>query len=425
MINWKESTLGELARLGNGLIQTGPFGSQLHKADYVEEGIPCLMPINLKNNRIDISKVSFISESDANRLSKHIVKPGDVIYSRRGDVTQKALITDKEAGFFCGTGCLLVRVGNSIDPGFLVYFLSSPQSKSWILNNAVGITMPNLNTKILSRFPISLPSSNEQKKIANILSDLDAKIELNNKINTELEAMAKLIYDYWFVQFDFPDEEGKPYKSSGGKMVYNEELKREIPGGWEVRKLGTLGNFKNGVNYDPSNPGEIACPIVNVRNISASSYFLKNEDLDTIYLRESDVRKYAVHEGSIIIARSGIPGATRLISDFEKNTLYCGFAIHYELENLIQKIPVFFYLKSIEQMIKNGSGGTILKNVNQATLNDLSIVLPTKNQVIDTFNGIIDPMFDKINLIQKENQKLSDLRDWLLPMLMNGQVKVK
>ncbi|MCA6430483.1 MAG: restriction endonuclease subunit S, partial [Cytophagales bacterium] len=264
------------------------------------------------------------------------------------------------------------------------------------------------------------------------LLEIDSKIALNNRINAELEAMAKTIYDYWFVQFDFPSPSplgragvGSPYKASGGKMVWSDELRREIPEGWEVKQLQELGDFKNGVNYDPSNPGKVACPIINVRNISASSYFLKNEDLDIIYLNESDVKKYAVHQGSIIIARSGIPGATRLIADIADNTLYCGFAIHYELNNLDIKIPVFFYLKSIEQQIQNGSGGTILKNVNQATLNVLKIALPQDEEVILRFNKLIRPIFHKLNLIQKENQKLTELRDWLLPMLMNGQIKIK
>ena len=287
-----------------------------------------------------------------------------------------------------------------------------------------GSAQPKLNKENLLNIITYVHEFPEQQKIASVLSALDSKIELNNRINSELEAMAKTLYDYWFVQFDFPDKNGKPYKTSGGKMVWNEELKREIPDGWEVKLLGDLGNFKNGVNYDPSNPGEIACPIINVRNISASSYFLKNEDLDIIYLKESDVRKYAVHEGSIIIARSGIPGATRLISDIAENTLYCGFAIHYELKNLKNKIPIFFFLKSIEQQIQNGSGGTILKNVNQGTLNALLFALPIDNSITMYFNELIQPIFSKINLIQLEKQKLTELRDWLLPMLMNGQVKV-
>ena len=113
-----------------------------------------------------------------------------------------------------------------------------------------------------------------------------------------------------------------------------------------------------------------------------------------------------------------------LISDIAENTLYCGFAIHYELKNLKNKIPIFFYLKSIEKQIKNGSGGTILKNVNQGTLSALLFPLPIYNSITTKFNELIQPIFSKINLIQLENQKLTELRDWLLPMLMNGQVKV-
>ena len=161
-----------------------------------------------------------------------------------------------------------------------------------------------------------------------------------------------------------------------------------------------------------------------MRNISNSSYFIKNEDLDIIYLNDNDVRKYSVNENSIIIARSGIPGATRLISDFSANTLYCGFAIHYEIYNPLLKNQVFFYLKSLEELIKSGSGGTIMKNVNQELLNNLIIQVPEKS-ISTAFNKKIDIIFKKINNLEKQNQELSALRDWLLPMLMNGQVKVE
>lgn len=323
--------------------------------------------------------------------------------------------------FFPHNTSLFIKDFKGNHPKYIFYLMKTLKLNEY----GSGSGVPTMNRNHLH--PIKVFAHLDkitQQKIAKVLSDLDAKIELNNKINVELEAMAKTLYDYWFVQFDFPDANGKPYKTSGGKMVWNEELKREIPEGWEATRLEDLGNFKNGVNYDPSNPGEIACPIINVRNISASSYFIKNSDLDVIFLRENDVRKYSVHNGSIIIARSGIPGATRLISDMEANTLYCGFAIHYELINLSNKLPIFFYLKSIEEMIKDGSGGTILKNVNQATLNNLIVAFPKNELIISKFNELVEPLFNKINLIEKQNQQLASLRDWLLPMLMNGQVSV-
>jgi type I restriction enzyme, S subunit len=119
MSDWKATTLGEIVAAGGGKIQTGPFGSQLHASDYVDEGVPCIMPTNLKNNRVDLAGIAFISQNDANRLSQHLVREGDIVYSRRGDVTQKALIRKGEAGYFCGTGCLLVRPGTIVDPEFL------------------------------------------------------------------------------------------------------------------------------------------------------------------------------------------------------------------------------------------------------------------------------------------------------------------
>lgn len=394
---------------------------------------------NVKNGRINLEGCRYVEEATFEKWTRRAkLKRGDVLLTREAPMGEVGIINYDDPNTFLGQRLVQYRADSKkLDPHFLLYsFLSPDLQYQFRRYNNSGSIVSHIRVPDCFEFEINVPPVKEQKRIAKGLSELDEKIELNNRINAELESMAKLIYEYWFVQFDFPisadlaqamgklELEGKPYKSSGGKMVYNEELKREVPEGWEVKTLGDLGNFKNGVNYDPSKPGKIACPIINVRNISASSYFLKNEDLDVIYLKDSDVRKYSVHNGSIIIARSGIPGATRLISNFEKNTLYCGFAIHYELLDLNKKIPIFFYLKSLEQMISNGSGGTILKNVNQATLNELKISLPKNQSIITGFNNIINPKFKKINLIQKENQQLSSLRDWLLPMLMNGQVKV-
>ncbi len=405
MSNISNTTLGDLVEFQRGY--------DLPKSQFIEGNVPV------------ISSNGVLGYHNVPK-----VKAPGITIGRSGTVGLPHFINKD---FFPHNTALFIKDFKGNYPRYIYYLI-----KTLGLNDyKSGSGVPTMNRNHLHPIKVrAFLDLEEQHKIAKVLSDLDTKIEINNRINSELEAMAKTLYDYWFVQFDFPYSPpsegcpqdgvvfGKPYKSTGGKMVWNEELKREIPEGWDCVLLGEMGNFKNGVNYDPSKPGNIACPIINVRNISATSYFLKNSDLDIIYLNQSDVQKYAVHEGSIIIARSGIPGATRLISDFAENTLYCGFAIHYELNDLALKIPVFFYLKSIEEMIKNGSGGTILKNVNQATLNNLQVVFPKKETTISQFNKLIKPLFNKINLIQKENQELASLRDWLLPMLMNGQVSV-
>ncbi len=392
----------------------------------IDNGFPLIATNCIKHTSIypSFENIRYVSQDIVDNWFRAHLKPNDILFVNKGTPGRVCVVPNPVT--FCAAQDM---IGFRCDPykiyyKYLLAALRSPELQKKISNYHVGLVIPHFKKQDLANLLIPVRDKNEQIRIGDLYFVLSEKIELNNRINAELEAMAKTLYDYWFVQFDFPDANGKPYKTSGGKMVWSKELKRDVPEGWTINSLGDLGNFKNGVNYDPSNPGEIACPIINVRNISASSYFLKNVDLDVIYLKASDVRKYAIHSDSIIIARSGIPGATRLISDFAENTLYCGFAIHYELVDLNMKIPIFFYLKSIEQQIQDGSGGTILKNVNQGTLNALQIALPNDNDYFLKFNKLIQPLFSKINLIQKENQKLTELRDWLLPMLMNGQVIV-
>ena len=304
-------------------------------------------------------------------------------------------------------------------PKYVYYLLKSLTS----LSKSDKSTVPGINRNDLHEIEIPYVEREYQVPIASALSALDTKIELNNRINTELEGMAKMLYDYWFVQFDFPNAEGKSYKTSGGKMVWNEELKREIPEVWEVEKLGDYGDFKNGINYDPEIEGDTLAKIINVRNISGSSLSISPYDLDDIYLKGKDVEKYLLTERDILIARSGIPGATRLMLEFDDNTIYCGFIIRFQVQDFQYKNYLFYNLKNLEKSATAKSAGTIMQNINQDTLKNLKFIFPNE-EIIVNFNKIIQPIFLKIKDINKENQNLTSLRDWLLPMLMNGQVTV-
>ena len=281
---------------------------------------------------------------------------------------------------------------------------------------------PGLSVSTLSKITIKLPDLATQEQCFNVLNLIDQKIQINNQINRELESMAKTLYDYWFVQFDFPDQNGKPYKSSGGKMVYNPELKREIPEGWRVEKLGDVAKFKNGINYEKTSSGSEKIKIINVRNISSSTIFVNQTDLDEISLENDKSTNFIVNEGMILITRSGIPGATRLVSELEAKTVYSGFIIASEVNDLIFKNLIFYYLKNVEEVLKNQSAGTIMKNISQSVLTDMIISLPPQN-VLLKFNSIIDNLREQMKNVQRQNQELTQLRDWLLPMLMNGQVK--
>ena len=412
--SWSKTTLGKIISDGNGKFQTGPFGSQLHASDYVKDGIPCIMPANMKNNRVDIDNIARISEEDAKRLSKHIVKKGDILYSRRGDITLKALITDKEVGYFCGTGCLLIRTGDKSDPEFLTYLLSTKTNKAWIVKQAVGATMPNLNTDILARFPLYIPDLKTQQSIAAVLSALDKKIALNKQINARLEEMAKTLYDYWFVQFDFPDVNGKPYKSSGGEMVFDETLKREIPKGWAVKSLNqvadiVMGQSPDGASYNLEQEGTI--------------FFQGSTDFDW---RFPNVRQYTTsptrfaQKGDILLSVRAPVGDLN-ISPFECCIGRGLAALRSKSGNNSFLFYVMKYFKTVFE--RRNTEGTTFGSITKDDLHSLKLVAPADN-VLEKYNEIASKYDEMIFIRSQQNHQLTQLRDFLLPMLMNGQVSV-
>ncbi len=179
---WKLTTLGDVTAKHGGLIQTGPFGSQLHASDYVEAGIPTIMPKDISDRRVRTEKIAYIDEADAARLGRHRVAPGDIVYSRRGDVERHALIGKREQGWLCGTGCMLVRPGARWpSPLFMSLHLDRPDIKEWITQHAIGATMPNLNTSVLGQVPILAPSHTILKAFEVLAGPLDEKSADNDR----------------------------------------------------------------------------------------------------------------------------------------------------------------------------------------------------------------------------------------------------
>ena len=415
MSNQINSTLRDLVKAGGGIIHTGPFGSQLHAEDYVAQGIPCIMPANMRDNRVDLSNISFISDEDAQRLSKYLVKEGDIVYSRRGNVTLKALIRKNEAGYFCGTGCLLLRPGNLLDSDYLTYYLSTPKIQSWIISQAIGATMPNLNTGILSRIPFSGPEKSVQKKISSALRAIDDKLEINNRINAELEAMAKTLYDYWFVQFDFPDANGKPYKTSGGKMEYNTTLKREIPAGWAVNTLSqianiTMGQSPAGESYNEDGIGTL--------------FFQGSTDFGWLF---PTPRQYTTSPARMAKKGDILLSVRAPVGDMNIANADC--CIGRGLAALNSKSSsdgfLFYVMKYFNQVFdRRNAEGTTFGSMTKDDLHSLQVVCPEPG-LLKRYDDIVSEYNKMIFTRSLENQDLTKLRDWLLPLLMNGQITVK
>ena len=308
-----------------------------------------------------------------------------------------------------------------LDPNFCYYLISSSIVRQQLSAAAQQTKIRHTSPDKIKDCTVWVPCLEDQKSIGRILTDIDEKIIVNRRINDNLEAMAKQLYDYWFVQFDFPNEEGKPYKSSGGAMVWNKKLKREIPSCFEVVNMGKLCDFRNGINYSKDETGN-DYQIVNVRNISSSRILLDGEDFDVITVPTSKAENYVLKPDDIIIARSGCPGSTRLLLS-SANTLFCGFIICCSPNDSSMRNYLVYCLKQLEGTNATTSGGSILQNVSQDTLKGLHVIVP-KKQIIDKFNKTIELIFARMLNCLKESKALTKQRDELLPLLMNGQASV-
>jgi type I restriction enzyme S subunit len=314
---------------------------------------------------------------------------------------------------------------------WLYYYLISPYSKTFIRNYLAGAVQKFLPLGTLREFPV-IPYDEQKKKIVDLLYSIDVKIELNNKINTKLEAMAKMLYDYWFVQFDFPDENGKPYKSSGGKMVWNDELKREIPEGWNVKKLEDCietiidyrGKTPKKLGRDWSdNPNDIlALSAKHVKNGQLVNLKDANRVDNDLYntwmkkeLREGDIlltSEAPCGEFFYLIGKTKFCLSQRLFAIRTNNEMVAHSYLYYELSSG----------NGNSQILGKVSGSTVF-GIRQDELRTVNILIPNQSWQ-KMFSEIVEPIYQKIRNNDYQNQQLSILRDWLLPMLMNGQVKI-
>ena len=393
----------------------------------IDKGYPMFSSKDMQDFDFDFSQCKYISANDYKKMVENDCKPlvNDVLIIKDGNsYLQKVFVIreERECAILSSIGVLRPNT-LKLNPYYLKYYLSSEFVKKEVAKKYVtGSALPRIILKNFGNIEIPYIDLCLQEKAVSILKLIDLRIENNNKVNVELESMAKTIYAYWFLQF--PDENGKPYKSSGGKMVWNEELKKDIPEGWEVKKLMNLCSFSNGINYDKDIIGDKEYKIINVRNITTSSMLLDSGDFDKISLLSSQAEKYIVKPDDILIARSGSPGATRLLISGDENIIFCGFIIRCSPNEKKWRLFLAHTLKKLEGSNATKTGGSIMQNVSQETLKQINVCLPS-DDIIDKYNNIIASLINKMQEIILENQELNSLRNFLLPLLMNGQVSFK
>ena len=376
---------------------------------------------NITSDGINISDAYFISEQDYFEINKRSkVCQWDILFSMIGTVGNLYLEENSNINY------AIKNIGvfscqNEFKAKWLFYYLQSPMAKNHIKRFLNGAVQKFLSLEQLRNFPI-LPFEKDKIPIVEILSALDKKIALNKQINARLEEMAKTLYDYWFVQFDFPDANGKPYKSSGGEMVFDETLKREIPKGWEVKKLKDAMQIVRGASPRPiddflSNNG---IPWIKISDATATStpFIFKTKEFI-----KSNGKQYSryLYPNTLILSNSATPGIPRIVE--LECCVHDGWLIIENLKNSLFNEFMYFYFLNFKEKIMNLGSGSIFKNLKTEYIKELDLIIPNK-ETLENAKTIFSDVFKKIKNTQKQNHHLIQLRDFLLPMLMNGQVSV-
>ena len=385
----------KLSSIADYVSDKVPMAS-LNKANYI--GVDNMMP-----NYKGITQADYLpNEGNATRFM-----PGDILLGNIRPYFKKIWLATFEGG--CSPDVLVIRPTKEVTPEYLYAALATDHFFAFNMSGAKGSKMPRGDKSHIMSYPVPLFAA--QERIGVFVKRINTKIENNNAICAELEAMAKLLYDYWFVQFDFPDENGKPYKSSGGKMVWSEELKREIPEGWEVKSLFDSADVSYGFPLSTDMfSGSASTPVVRIRDILENSV--------SAFTSECVQDKYFTKEKDLLIGMDG---------NFHMNFWHRdGDCVNQRIFRIRDNgkascLQIYFeimpHIKKKEQTVARSTVG----HLSDKDLKELRILISGNETVHSVFNTVLE----KICSSKKENRQLASLRDFLLPLLMNGQVGFK
>ena len=377
----------------------------------------------LSNKNIKSGKIVYdeydrkISEStflNINRRTK--LSFGDVVISTVGSIGKTAVIKDDFINFDFQRSVGIIKPDQKkLNAEYLHYYFQIPTVQKRLVNLSKGAVQKCLFISDLRGIEIDHPTNIEdQEVLVAVLKSIDSKIELNNRINADLEAMAKTIYDYWFVQFDFPDKNGKPYKTSGGKMVWNAELKREIPEGWEVRALFSSCVVQYGFPFSTNyfNDYGKGLPVIRIRDILDNT--ISN------YSTEGDVNsRYLIKKGDVLIGMDG----NFHVNYWSINDCYLNQRVVKLSETILPNIYLRYQVEPYIKLREQSVSRTTVGHLSDKDMRAIPILKPD-DRILEIINDLFKKSLDKILTNRNENEDLKGLRDWLLPMLMNGQVRI-
>lgn len=405
-------SLGEI--LGKKGYIRGPFGSALKRSEMLDSGIPVYEQQNAIYNNREFR--FFINQDKFEEMKRFTVQEGDIIVSCSGTVGKTTLIMENDPIGIISQALLILRPNkHKTDSRFLKYFLDSKEGQEGLLARAHGSVQTNIaKRQDVETLMIPEFSLKHQKTIANILSSLDDKIELNNKINKNLEELAQTLYKQWFVDFEFPNEDGLPYKSSGGEMV-DSELGM-IPKNWGVKQLDKYLNFERGIEPGSKNYIETstkgAIPFYRVGDM------LNQDKVNYVY--EEHLKGKRVKKGEVLVSFDGALGRIAMNLEGSYST---GMRKVFSKKDLLTNEFIYVLFKSldIQNTIETFATGTTILHASSAIKH---LVMPYNQEIVCKFTEIIKPMIRQILNILNENKKLAETRDLLLPKLMSGEIRI-
>lgn len=375
-------------------IQTGPFGSQLHKEDYADVGTPIVTVEHLGSRTFTEQNLPRVKDKDRARLAKYVLQTGDIVFSRVGSVDRCSYVDEAHDGWMFSGRCLRVRPKEEIDSKYLYYYLCREETKQYIRNIAVGATMPSINTKLLGEIEISCPDIYVQKRIAGILSVIDDKIELNNAINDNLLQQASEVFRHEFWELE------------------------EVPDGWSTGSLLDIADYLNGLAMQRFRPseGENGLPVLKIKELRQGSCDASSELCSPKIKTE-----YIVRDGDVIFSWSG-----SLLVD-----LWCGGAcgLNQHLFKVTSShYPKWFYYAwtayHLDRFIAIAADkATTMGHIKREELAKAEVLIPDAAS-LKRIGGLLQPLYDTIISNRIENRKLAALRDMLLPKIMSGEIDV-
>lgn len=382
----------------------------------IEQGYKLLTSKNISQGILDKTTSYYISEEDYNSINlRSKVSQWDILFSMIGTVGNTCLILESDIDYAI-KNIGVFSTNNEYKAKWLYIYLNSYIAKRYINKFLSGAVQKYITLDMLRNFPILIPYYDE-RYFVDLYWKITNKIQLNNSINDEQEKMAKTLYDYWFVQFDFPDENGRPYKSSGGKMVWSEELQREIPYGWEVKNIDNILSNRQVKSITPD-----ANTLYKYYSLPSVA---KSKSYELEYGKNILSSKYIVDNDCVLINKLN-PLDSRVVYVPNKTNQICSteFIVLKQTNHFIKSF-IYSILSSdhFQLYCKQRISGAIHKRVSPRLVYDYKF--PYNNSLVNNFGKIIINLLEKKTNLIKQNQELTSLRDFLLPLLMNGQAVIK